>query len=153
MTDSRIAGRGFHVCHGDGMRAADQCPLNPAMLVSQRDLQVEDRFAVTLETEVPRFDNAGMYRTDCYFMDFRALHPVEFSHARQDDVVFGPFPGIMSRPAGALVANRFEPRVVFDRDAALLGNLPFEQMRLGAGGGRNRAPPGAGCTGADTGSG
>jgi hypothetical protein len=116
------------------MRAAEQCPFNPAMLISQSDFQMKDRFAMTLESEMSRFDNTGMYRPDRYFMDLSPLYPVKISHARQDGIVFCPPPGIMSGKAGPLIANRFEPWVVIDRDAALFGNFPFEQMCFGAGG-------------------
>jgi hypothetical protein len=64
------------------MRAASQCPFNTAMLVAQGDLQVKDRFTVTLETEMPRFDDTGMYRPDRYFMDLIPQHPVKFCHTR-----------------------------------------------------------------------
>jgi hypothetical protein len=134
MTDGRIAGYGFHLCHGGSMRAAEQRPFNPAMLISQNDFQMKDGFAMTLETEMPRFDNSGMYRSDRYFMNFGSQNPIKFSHAGQDGMLFCSSPGIMAAAAGPLVTDRLEPRVVIDRDTALLGNLTFEQVCFGAGG-------------------
>jgi hypothetical protein len=116
------------------MRAAGQRPFNTAMLVAQGDLQVKDRFTVTLEAEMPRFDDTGMYRSDRYFMNLVPLNLVKFSHARQDDVVYCSSPGVMSTAAGALVADRLEPWVAVYAYAALLGDLAFEQMCLGADG-------------------
>src|SRR6185369_2024189 len=116
------------------VRAAGQRPFNPAVLISQGDLQVKDHFTMTLETEMPRLDDAGMYRTDRNLMHFRALQLVVLTHPGQDDVVLCSSPGIMPATTGPLIADRLEPWVVFDRDTALLGNLPFEQMSRGTGG-------------------
>ena len=44
------------------MRAADERPLDAAVLVAERDLQVQHLLAGALEAEVPRLDDAGMHR-------------------------------------------------------------------------------------------
>ena len=67
-------------------RAADQGPLDAAVLVAQRDLQVEDVLAVALEAEVARLDDAGVDRPDGDLVDLLALDPEEVGHARQDRV-------------------------------------------------------------------
>ena len=59
------------------VRAADQRPLDPAVLVAERDLQVKDLLAVALEAEMPRFDDAGVNGTDRDLVDLLPFDAVK----------------------------------------------------------------------------
>ena len=59
----------------------DQGPLDPAVLIAQRDLQVKDLLAVALEAEVPRLDDAGVNRTDRDLVDFFPFDPEKIRDA------------------------------------------------------------------------
>ena len=69
-------------------RAADEHALDAAVLVAERDLQVEDLLAVALKAEVPRLDDPGVDRADRHLVDLLALDPVEVHHA--DDRLHRP---------------------------------------------------------------
>ena len=58
---------------------ADERPLDAAMLVAQRDLQVKDVLAVALEAEMSRLDDAGMHGPDGDLVDLVALNAKESS--------------------------------------------------------------------------
>ena len=73
------------------VRSADQRPLGATMLITERDLQVEDMLAVALEAEMPRFDDAGVNGTDRDFVDLFSLDPEKVGDA--DD-------GSLIRPSG-----------------------------------------------------
>ena len=75
MTHRSVAGRLFHQVDGPLVGAADQGPLDPAVLVAQRDLQVKDLLAVALEAEMPRFDDARVNRTDRDLVDLLSFNP------------------------------------------------------------------------------
>ena len=64
MTHSRISRQGLHVMQRALVRAAYQGAFNTAVLITQRNLQVKNALAVTLKSEVPRFDHAGMNGSD-----------------------------------------------------------------------------------------
>ena len=49
-------------------------PLDAAMLIAQRDFQMINRFAVALESEMARLDNAGVNRSDGDFVNLVAGH-------------------------------------------------------------------------------
>ncbi len=74
---------------------------NPAMLIAEGDLQVEDVLAVALETEVPRLDDTGVHRPDGDLVDLMAVDAEEFGGDRRDggldQLGRRPRPGIMSR--------------------------------------------------------
>ena len=72
-----IAGERFRVVDGPRVGTADHRPLHAAMLIAQRDFQVIDRFAVALEAEMARLDDAGVDRADGHFVDLFARHPEE----------------------------------------------------------------------------
>ena len=63
------------------VRAADERPLDAAVLIAERDLQVEDLLAVALEAEVPRLDDAGVDRADRHLVDLLAFDAVEVGDA------------------------------------------------------------------------
>jgi len=51
------------------IRPAAQRLLNAAVLVSERDFEMEDAFAVAIEAEMPGLDDPGMHRANRDFMD------------------------------------------------------------------------------------
>ena len=51
---------------------AAQRLFDAAMLVSERDFEMEDALAVTAEAKMPGFDDPGMHRADRDFMDLGA---------------------------------------------------------------------------------
>jgi hypothetical protein len=52
------------------MRTSGQDTLKAAMLIAQGYFQVVDGLTMALETEVPRFYDTGMHRSDRYFVYF-----------------------------------------------------------------------------------
>ena len=81
VADRRVAGHGFHRVDRALVRPADQRPLDAAVLIAQRDLQVEDLFAVALEAEMPRLDDAGVDRADRDLVDLLPLDAEEVGDA------------------------------------------------------------------------
>ena len=78
--------------------SADERPFGAAMLVAERNLQVEDLLAVALKAEMPRLDDAGMDRADGHLVDLLALDAVEVGDA--DDWALrrgGRSPGVVAR--------------------------------------------------------
>ena len=63
------------------VRPADERSLDAAVLIAERDLQVEDLLAVALEAEVPRLDDAGVNRADRDLVDLLSLDAVEVRDA------------------------------------------------------------------------
>ena len=107
-------------------------PLDAAMLIAERDLEVKDLFAVALEPEVPGLDHAGVDRTDGHLVHLVPLDPEEIRHPGKDCGVVRPVPGVEARAIRVMEADRLQPRVPFEPDAVLLGDLPLEEMGLGS---------------------
>ena len=126
----------FHQVDRPLVGAADQGPLDAAMLVAQRDLQVKDLLAVALEAEMPRLDDAGVDRTDRDLVDLLALDPEEVGDADDRSFARPPAPGVVAGAVRAMKANRLEPGMPFGTDPVLLGNLALEEMDLRAVGGQ-----------------
>ena len=61
------------------MRAAGERLLHAAMLIAERDFQVQHFFARALETEMARLDDAGVDRADRDFVNLAAVHAKEFA--------------------------------------------------------------------------
>ena len=95
------------------VRAADHAAFNAPVLVSQSDLQMEDPFPVALETEMPRLDDPGVDGSHRHLVDLFSFHAVKIISA-------------FRRP------DRLHPGMAFGDDAALLVDLPLEQMGGGA---------------------
>ena len=70
--DGRVARHRFHLAHRRAMRAPGQRFLDSAMLVAERDLQVQHFLARALETKVARLDDARMDRADGDFVNLAA---------------------------------------------------------------------------------
>ena len=111
ISDGGVAADGLGQGPAPGERRRQHQLLDPPVLVAQLDLQVMDQFPLALETEVPRFDYAGVDRADRHFMDLFPLHAVERISADSPD--------------------RFEPRVSYGKDPVLFMDLPFEELKRG----------------------
>ncbi len=111
VADGGVAGQGLGIVDRAGVGAADHRSLDAAVLVAERDLQVEDVFAVALEAEVARLDDAGVYRPDCHFVNGFALDPVKVHHADERLLSWRPAPGIVAGTVGSVEADRLEPRM------------------------------------------
>ena len=66
------------------------------MLIAERNLQMQDFFAVALKAEMSGLDHARMHRPDRYFMHFVAFDAVEIGHADERLFVGGPAPGVVA---------------------------------------------------------
>ena len=113
--DGRVAGHRFHLAHRRAMRAARERLLDAAMLVAERDFQVQHLLARALEAEMARLDDAGVHGTDGDFVNLAAVHAEELA-------------------VGGRVAvcppHRLEPRMALGREAVLLPDFALEQVRL-----------------------
>ena len=94
--------------------------LRTAVLVAQRDFEVEDLLAVADEAEGPRFDDSGVDRPDVHFVQRASFHRVE---------------GVVVDRAAAVVAvggepQRFGPRHGVEPDAVALRDVAFEGVHL-----------------------
>ena len=110
----RITGDLLHEVHGPFVRAAHQGPLDAAMLITQRNLQVEDVLAVTLETEVAGLDHAGMDRPDGDLVDSWPSTRKKSAPAvdgELDRIVGRARPGVMCRAIRPMEPDRLEPRM------------------------------------------
>ena len=120
----------------------------PAVLVAERDLQVEDLLAVALEAEMPRLDDAGVDRADRDLVDLLALDAVEVGDADDRGLARLPAPGVVARAVRGVEADRLEPGMPLGTDAVLLGDLPLEEVDLRAVGrqrGEADPSPGSSC--------
>ena len=140
MADRGVAGHVFHQVNGALVRPADQGPLDAAMLVAERDLQVEDLLAVALEAEMPRLDDAGVNRADRDLVDLLAFDPEKVGDADDRGLARLPAPRVVAGAVRAMKANRLEPGMAFGTDPVLLGELPLEEVDLRAVG-RQRGKP------------
>src|SRR5438874_4912581 len=61
MADRGVARERLHVVDGALVRAAGERALHAAVLVAERDLQVQDVLAVALKTEMSGLDDPGVY--------------------------------------------------------------------------------------------
>ena len=108
--------------------------LDSAMLVAERDLQVEDVLAVALEAEVARLDDAGVNRADGDLVDLLAFDPEEVSRRRSAGSARPRRrpPGVVAGAVGAMKPDRLEPGMPLGNDPPLLGDLALEPVRLRA---------------------
>ena len=104
-------------CSGSlrGVGPPDHGPLDAAVLVAQRDLQVEDVLAVALEAEMARLDHPGMDRPHRDLVDLRALDPEEVGHARQDRIRGRSAPGVPAGPVRSVEPDGLEPGMAVGR--------------------------------------
>ena len=101
------------------MRPAGQRLLNPAMLIAERDFQMQHFLARALETKMSRLDDAGMDRAYGNLVNFAAVHPEKFA---------------VGRRIPRCAPHGLEPRMPLGCEAMLLPDFALEQMRLRVGG-------------------
>ena len=101
-------------CPGEGL-------VHTAVLVAERDFEVQDFLARALEAKMARLDNAGVHRPDCDLMHFAAIDAEEFAWGRG-----------LARAA----ADRLEPRMARGLELVLLPDLALEQVGLRVSGGQ-----------------
>ncbi len=124
VADRCVAGERLHVVDRSLVRAKGERALDSAVLVAERDLEVEDLLAVALEAEVSRLDDPGVHGADGHLVHLLALDAIEVGYADRGDLVRVP-------PRG-LKAHRLEPWVSRRNDAPQLGELALEEVHLGA---------------------
>src|SRR5581483_5743831 len=112
MADRGVARERLGVVHAALVRPADERALDPAVLVAERDLEVQHLLAVALEAEVSGLDDPRVHGPDRHLVD---LLPVDAEE-----------PGRLRR------AERLRPRMADEREPALLGHLAFERVHLRA---------------------
>ena len=122
----------FHDMKSTFVRPAHQGGLDAAMLIAKRDLQVKDLLAMALEAEMPRFDHAGVNRTDRDLVDLFAFNPEKVRDADHRSLARSPAPRVVAGAVRAMKANRLEPGMAFGTEPVLLGQLPLEKVRLWA---------------------
>src|SRR5260370_27203195 len=115
VADRAVSDNGFSEMSSSAVRAALQRPLDPAVLVSERDFEMDDLFAVAIETKMPGLDDPGVDRSYRDFVDFRAGHREEIR-----------FP---DGGAGGREANRLQPGMALRIDAPLLIDLALKMVR------------------------
>src|SRR5262249_17049243 len=125
VPDRCVSGDGLHHVDGALVWSADACSLSAAVLISERNLQVEHLFAVALKPEVPRLDDPRMDGADGHLVDLFSLHTVEVRNADHRRLVRLPTPRIVAWPIRSMEPDRLEPGVAFRADAVLLGDLPL----------------------------
>ena len=130
VADRRVARGGLHVRQGPLRRPAHEGPLDAAMLVAERDLEVKDLLAVALEPEVPGLDHAGVDRADRDLVDLVPFDPEEISHSGRDPGVRRPAPRVVALAIRMMEPHRLQPRMSLEPDAVLLGDLALEEVRL-----------------------
>ena len=108
MGDGRIAGQCLCVVNGAVVGAADHRLFYSAMLIPQCDFQVEDLLPVTLETEMARLNDPGVYRADRHFVNLVAFDAEKVTHARLYGLIQRTAPSVTSGLA-AKVSDGLEP--------------------------------------------
>ena len=107
--------------------ASDECPFNPSMLIAQRNFEMKDILAVTLEAKVAGLDNSGVHRADSNFVDLFPGHREEIGDTGnwcRRQAVAGA--------VGRVKSNRLQPGMSFWMNVPLLGDLALEPMSLRA---------------------
>src|SRR5271157_4246821 len=108
-------------------RSAYKRGLDATMLVPERYLQVENLLTVTLEAEMPRFDDSRMHRTDGDLMDFVSAHGEEVGYSRQRRLR-----NAVRRPIGRMEPDWLEPGMALRLNFPLFCDFALEPMRLRA---------------------
>lgn len=130
MANRGIAGERLDIVDRAAIGTARQRRLHAAVLISERDFQVIDGFALALEAEMARLDDARMDRSDGHFVDFRAVHLEEIGQAA--DRRRGGSNGRGAGAAAARKADRLQPGVAGRQDAMLFPDFAFEPVGLRA---------------------
>src|SRR5258707_13259622 len=72
--DGGVTRHCFHLAHRCAMRATAQPLFHAAMLITQRDFQMQHFLPGALETEVTWFNDSGMNRADRNLVDFPTVY-------------------------------------------------------------------------------
>src|SRR5262245_26368739 len=83
MADGRVAGERLDVVDGPLPRPADERALDPAVLIPEYDLQVEDVLAVALEAEVAWLDHAGVHGPDTDLVHLVTFDPEQLGRGER----------------------------------------------------------------------
>ena len=87
-------------------------------------------FAMALETEMPRLNDAGVHRTHGNFVHFFALDLIEVGHADERRfAVRAEHRSHGRRRKRLLKTNWFPPRVAFGADAELLADFGVDYFQ------------------------
>src|SRR5207249_4150149 len=89
-----------------------------AMLIAERDFEMDHPLAMAVEPEMAGLDDPGMHRSDCNLMDLgtRDREEIRIADCR----------------AAGWKAHRLQPGMALRLDIALLADLPLEVMRCRA---------------------
>ena len=82
VSNRRVASQRFGVVNRPFVRAANEGAFDTAMLIAERDFQMEHMLAMTLEAEMARLDDARMHRPHCHLVNLRAVHRYPLPHPR-----------------------------------------------------------------------
>ena len=83
VSDGGVARQRLRVVDRALVGPAEQRLLDAAVLIAERDLEMEDVLAVALEAEVPGLDDPGVDGADGHLVHLVALDAVEVRHADQ----------------------------------------------------------------------
>ena len=106
---------------------SDECPFNSAMLIAERNLQMKNILAVTLEAEMAGLDDSRMHGADRDFVNLFPGHREEIGDAGN-----WRWRQAVARPVGRVKSNRLQPGMPFRMNLPLLGDLTLEPMSLRA---------------------
>ena len=123
-----VAGNRFHLRQRGAVRTAEQGAFNAAMLVSERNFQMQHFLAVALEPKVSWLDHAGVHRTNRHLVHLASVDPEELTLRGK-------------RPGGG--THGLEPRVPGRVQAVLFPEFAFEEVGLRAQQGERRIRAGA----------
>ena len=94
VADRRVAGGGLHVVDRPLRRPSDERALDAAVLVTERDLEMEDVLAVALKAEMARLDDARVHGPDRDLVDLGSGNGEEVHDAGRDRLGGAPAPGV-----------------------------------------------------------
>src|SRR5581483_4907757 len=124
VSNSRVAAERFDEMNRALVGSSEQRALNSAMLIAERDLEMEHALAMTLKPEVSGLNDARMHGADRDLVNFLAAHreKVRYTGRRR----------LRGRavPIGSMKTNRLQPGMALRDDAPLLGDFALEPMRL-----------------------
>jgi len=124
MTDRRVARERLGVVDATRAGPSDERALHAAVLVAERDLEMQHGLAVALEPEVAGLDHAGVHRADRDFVSLAAGDREEVRDADRRCGLRAPSPR-------RLESHGLEPRMADRWHPPLLRDLALEQVNLG----------------------
>ena len=120
------------------VRSAFERSLHAAVLVSERDLEMDHTLSVALEPEMSRLDDARVHGSDPDFVDFFPLDFEEIGDSRNQGITLRPVPSVAAGTVRLVVSDRLEPGMPLRPHAPLLRDLTLEEVSLGEVGGERR---------------